>query len=150
MTKAKVDVTCANCGKFLSPMWRKKCLHCGAPMSVARPGYEPAEEPIPTRPWWAHPVLAAGILCSLGVAWISARYFAGQAEGDPPSQAMAYGFAQAPFLVAGIPLLLIGSLATIRPWTRGRPWLPWAASAGVIVWFLVAMQGPAFLFAAPS
>ena len=28
---------CANCGKPLSPVWRDRCEHCKAPMSVARP-----------------------------------------------------------------------------------------------------------------
>ena len=35
------DVKCANCGKYLSPVWREKCLHCGVPMAIARPAMIP-------------------------------------------------------------------------------------------------------------
>jgi hypothetical protein len=52
-----------------------------------------------------------------------------------------------PILLAGLPLLLIGSLAALRPWSHRWPWLRWAVGAGVIVWFLVVLQGPALLFA---
>ena len=44
------DVKCANCGKYLSPVWREKCLHCGVPMSVARPQPVMAAIPMANRP----------------------------------------------------------------------------------------------------
>jgi len=40
-------VKCANCGQWLSPGWRDKCLHCGAPMAIAKPAPPPPPPPAP-------------------------------------------------------------------------------------------------------
>jgi hypothetical protein len=47
-----------------------------------------------------------------------------------------------PLLVVGAPLTFIGVLAAIRPWARGRSWVFWVVLVGVVVWFLVILQGP--------
>jgi hypothetical protein len=52
------DVKCANCGKYLSPVWREKCLHCGVPMAIARP----AMIPTPTAMAGQRPVRVQSVL----------------------------------------------------------------------------------------
>lgn len=102
------------------------------------------------RPGWALPVLAIGILCALVVAAVSRTYFQGQAEGDSPSLAMAYTFMLGPFLAVGVPLVVIGALGAIRPWSSTRPWLKVVVAAGGIGLFLIALIGPGFLFSKPQ
>ncbi len=62
---------------------------------------------------------------------------------------MAYMITLTPLLAVGLPLLLVGAMAAVRPWSNRRPWLRWAVAAGAITWFLVVLQGPALLFAKP-
>ena len=85
----------------------------------------PQPQPLSKRPVWALAVFILGVLCSLVVGWISIDYAAGQARGEPPSMAMVSTIFLAPFLIAGLPLLLAGSTGVARPWSRRRPWLPW-------------------------
>ena len=97
------------------------------------------------RPHWALPVFILGVLCSLMIGWISARWAQDLAQGASPSLAMASTFALAPFLIAGLPLLLAGTLGVARPWRRQRPWLPAAIVVGVIGWLFVMLAGPGFV-----
>ena len=117
--------------------------------------WELPTEPSPTgRPRWAIPALLIGVACSVGVAWISAEYFAGQASGDPPSLAFAYMNPQIPFLLLGVPVMLTGALGFARPWVSrraaGRSGVELVLVAGVIVavmaWWILALQGPDLLF----
>jgi hypothetical protein len=62
---------------------------------------------------------------------------------------MVYTITLAPLLAVGLPLLLAGAVAAVRPWSNRRPWLRRAVAAGAITWFLVMLQGPALLFAKP-
>ena len=94
---------------------------------------------------WAILMLVAGIVCSLVVAWVSYQYFLALAAGMPPSLGLGYTFGLAPFLLASVPLLLIGSLRVVRPWSNRRPWLPWLIVFGVVVWLLVVLAGPDLL-----
>lgn len=110
---------------------------------VLPPGSRPPAST--TRPGWAIPVLIAGIACSLAVFAISAQYFAGQARGESPSLSFAYTFQLAPFFLVGLPLSLVGAVASVRPWSAQRPWLRWVVIAGVILWFLLALQAPSLL-----
>jgi hypothetical protein len=91
------------------------------------------------RPRWAWPALVLGLACSLMVAWIEADYAAALARGEPPSLSLVYGMRQVPFLLAGLPLLVVGVIGVLRPWTGGRRWLTWAAVGGGIGWYAVAM-----------
>jgi hypothetical protein len=59
---------------------------------------------------------------------------------------MAASFGMLPFLAVGLPLMLVGAFAAARPWSARGPWLRVAVIAGVIVWFVVVLQGPALLF----
>ena len=99
----------------------------------------------PPRPRWALPVFILGVLCSLMVGWISATWAQELAQGAPPSLAMGYSFAEVPFLIAGLPLLLAGTFGVARPWRRQRPWLPAAIVVGVIGWLLLMVGGPGFV-----
>jgi hypothetical protein len=90
-------------------------------------------------------VLVAGIVCLLVVAWISANYAAGQVEDESPSLSFVYTIFLAPFLLASVPLLLIGSLYAVRPWSASRPWLPWAIVAVVAIAVAVALVGPGLI-----
>jgi hypothetical protein len=118
------------------------------PPPVLTPGWPPPPVhdtgPRP-RPPWALPLLLIGFTCSIVVAWISADYAIGQAQGDAPSISMAYAFQMAPFLLAGVPLMLAGALGTARPWMHGRPWLGLVVIGGVLAWFLLVIQGPVSL-----
>lgn len=96
-------------------------------------------------PGWARLALIAGVLCSFVVAWISAQYFGALARGQPPSVGMVYMIELAPFLLVGVPLLLVGALGAIRPWSSRRPWLRPVIVVGAIAWFLVCLQGPALI-----
>lgn len=78
------------------------------------------------RPWWALPVLAAGLPCLVGVAWLAAQYFAALARGAPPSIALPASIAHLPFLISGLPLQMIGAVAAVRPWSQRRSGLPLA------------------------
>ncbi len=49
-----VQRPCANCGKPLSPYWRDRCQHCGAPIAVAAPSYG-APPPVSAPPYGAAP-----------------------------------------------------------------------------------------------
>ena len=91
--------------------------------------------------------LVIGVACSLVVAWISLDFYTGHAHGEAPSVSFVYGLRQAPFLLVGIPLMLIGSWRVVRPWSSRRPWLPWAAAGVVVLWVLLVLQGPAYLVA---
>jgi hypothetical protein len=73
------------------------------------------------------------------------------AQGPSPSLAMASTFALAPFLIAGLPLLLAGTLGVALPWRRQRPWVPAAIVVGMIGLLLLMLAGPGFVisYAAP-
>jgi hypothetical protein len=103
----------------------------------------------PRMPRWSLPALLLGIACSLATAWISVDAARGQTQGEGPSIAMVYMLRAAPFLLVGLPLMLIGSVGAVRPWSRGRPWLPWASSGAVVLWFLLVVQGPTLLMSDP-
>ena len=109
----------------------------------------PPSQSSSARPRWALPVLLVGLVCLLVVAVVSALYFAGQAEGDAPSLALAYLVLLGPFLLIGLPLVLAGSLGLARPWAHRRPWLPIAIVAAGVGLFLFALEGPGLLFTKP-
>jgi hypothetical protein len=107
--------------------------------------------PPPTRPaWtaserWGVAALVAGLICSVVVGLISAGYALALARGEPPSIAMVSMIADAPFLLVGFPLLLIGSLRVMRPWAVGRPRLNLVVVGGVIAWFIFVLEAPVLL-----
>ncbi len=107
------------------------------------------EPPSTTRPRWALPVLIAGILCSVVVGWQSADYFRRVAAGEPPSVMMLYTISLIPLLAIGLGLLVPGAVATVRPWSSRRPWLPWLVAGGAIAWFVVMLVGPGLLYPPP-
>ncbi len=118
------------------------------------PNHDPGAEHWPTPPprpaWtrsrnWDVAALLAGFVCSVVVGLISVGYAKALADGQPPSIAMVSTIEMAPFLLVGFPLLLIGCLRVIRPWTVRRPWLSLVTVAGVIAWFLLVLEAPVLL-----
>jgi len=97
------------------------------------------------RPRWALPVLFVGLLCWLMVASISIGYAKGQADGESPSLAFAYGLRLLPFLVASLPLLMVGALGAVRPWSQDRPWIRVVVIAGVVFSLFIALEAPGLL-----
>jgi hypothetical protein len=96
-------------------------------------------------PPWALPLLLIGFACSIVVAWISADYAVGLTQGDAGSISLVYSFRMAPFLLAGVPLMLAGALGTVRPWRHGRPWLGPVVVGAVLAWFVLVVQAPVSL-----
>jgi hypothetical protein len=109
----------------------------------------PLTEPGPNdfrSPLWARIAIVVGIGCSLVVLYLSTEFAIGQAEGDSPSVAMGYGIAQLPFLVVGIPLLLIGLLRHFKWQLMQRPGLgPVVVLGGIALWTLFTLGGPGLI-----
>jgi hypothetical protein len=93
--------------------------------------------PIASRLAWA--LLALGVLCSLVVYWMSTDYAIGQAQGDPPSIAMAYTFVELPWLVGGTVLMLSGALLLVTRSRWNRPEVVSATVAAILVWQVIAV-----------
>ena len=84
-------------------------------------------------------LLVGGVLCSLVVYWMSTDYAIGQAQGDPPSIAMAYAFGELPFLAASTILMLSGALLLVSRSRWNRPEIVLAAIFAVLAWQLIAL-----------
>jgi hypothetical protein len=108
------------------------------PPPLLEPGPDDLRSPL-----WARLAIVVGIGCSLVVLYLSTEFSIGQAEGDPPSLAMGYGIAQLPFLVIGVPLLLIGLLRHFRWRLMRSPGVgPVVVLGGVVLWTLFTLSGP--------
>jgi len=157
-SQAPIDTKCGRCTKPLSPVWKGHCKHCGAAYAEFTP--------VPRDPnAWSGPVVPAGppppmsdvtrrraefatvvgVLCSLPVLVLSFQYALGQATDEPPSVAMGYMIAMAPFLVVGVPLLVYGAATVSKRWSSEYPWLPTASAFLALGWYLMVLGLPSLL-----
>ena len=97
-------------------------------------------------PLWARVAILAGIGCSIVVLYLSTEFAIGQAEGDSPSLAMGYGMAELPFLVVGVPILLIGLLRHFQSRLMRSPGVgPVVILGAVALWTLFTLGGPGLI-----
>ena len=106
----------------------------------------PPDRPV-TRPKWAYPVLVLGLLCSLLIVWFGTQFYIAKAGGEPETVTMKYTVLLRPLLYAAIPLMFVGTLGAIRPWTRGRWWAFIPVGIALFVWLLVILDGAPSLIA---
>jgi hypothetical protein len=120
------------------PLWGPGA---GAPTAYPAPT---ADAVPPATPLWAPVAFVIGLLCSLGVAWMSVLYYTDLSNGESPSVAMVYTIRDAPLLAVGVPLLIAGALGLARRWTHRRSWLRLPIIVGIVVWLGIVLGSPSW------